>query len=197
MRGVRLAGFLLIVGVIVSSGLVQAATTGKKAVMIIAHEGFQDDEFFIPKEALEKSGIEVDVASTELTDAIGMNGGHFQPDILLKDLNVMHYDAVIFIGGTGARQYIDDPLASRIARDAASTNRVVGAICVAPMILAKAGVLTGKNSTVYPSEGKNLAACSVNYTAKPVEKDGNIITADGPGSAVEFGEMLSREILSR
>jgi len=196
MKTVKFLVLAIAMASFVFCGVAQAVTA-KKAVLIIAHEGFQDDEFALPKAALEKNGIEVDVASTELTDAIGMNGSHTQPDILLKDVNVMSYDAVIFIGGSGAQVYIGDPLAGKVAQDAIATNKVVGAICIAPMILAKAGVLKDKKATVYPAQSQNLAACSVNYTAKPVEIDGNIITADGPGSAAEFGEVLSKEILSR
>ena len=167
-----------------------AAQTGKKAVMLIAHENFQDDEFFRPKEVLEKNGVTVTVASSALTEATGMNGGKFTPDILLGGVKTADYDAVIFIGGSGAVQYLDDPQAHKLAQEAVDEGKIVGAICIAPRILANAGVLKGKRSTVYPTEGDKLKAAGVNYTARPVEKDGKIITADGPDSAKQFGDEI-------
>lgn len=166
----------------------------KKAVFIIAQDKFQDDEFMKPKEVLEKSGTKVTVASTVLTEVTGMNGGKVKPDVLLGDIKVGEYDAVVFIGGSGAVQYLDDPIAHKIAQDAVAQGKIVGAICIAPRILANAGVLKGKAATCYPTEGEKLSAGGVNYTSKPVEKDGKIITADGPKSALEFGEELSKAL---
>jgi protease I len=180
----------------VSGVLVQAATP-KKAVLIIAQSNFQDDEFLRPKEILEASGIEVIVASTTLSQAIGMNGAGVKPDMLVKNIKVADFDAVVFIGGSGATQYLTDPLAHSIAQEAIAKNKIVGAICIAPVILTNAGILKGKKATVYPSEADKLKAGGVNYTGKPLEKDGLIITADGPKSAKEFGEEISRALLVR
>ncbi|HOW35075.1 MAG TPA: DJ-1/PfpI family protein [Candidatus Omnitrophota bacterium] len=166
----------------------------KKAVFIIPQENFQDDEFAQPLAILENNEVLVTVASTTLNEATGMNGAKTTPDILVQDVNVDDFDAVVFIGGSGAAQYIDDPLAHKIAQEAIAKNKILGGICLAPRILANAGVLKDKNATVYPSEGDKLKTCGVNYTAKPVEKDGNIITADGPGSAKEFGETLLKAL---
>jgi protease I len=169
------------------AGLAYAA---QKAVFIIAAENFQDDEFAQPLGILKNNGIAVTVASTTLKEAVGMNGSKVKPDMLLKDVKAVNFDAVVFIGGSGAVQYIDDPVAHKLAKDAVARGKIVGAICLAPMILAKAGVLKDKKATVYPSEGDKLKVCSVDYTAKPVQIDGNIVTADGPKSAASFGRAL-------
>ncbi|HBG61676.1 MAG TPA: DJ-1 family protein [Candidatus Omnitrophica bacterium] len=166
------------------------AQSGKKAVFIIASENFQDDEFAQPLAVLEDNGVSVTVASTTTEEVTGMNGAKTTPDVLLSTIKADDFDAVVFIGGSGAAQYIDDPMAHKLAQDAIEQNKVLGAICLAPRILASAGVLTGKNATVYPTEGEKLKEAGVNYTANPVEQDGNIITADGPSSAKEFGEAL-------
>ena len=171
------------------------APLGKKALMLIAQNNFQDDEYFRPREVLEKNGVKVTVASTTLNEVTGMLGGKVKPDILLNNVNVRDFDAVIFIGGSGAVQYLDDPLAHKLANDAINANKVVGAICIAPGILANAGVLKGKRATVYSSESRLLEAGGSVYTAKPVEKDGKIITASGPAAAAEFGETLVKELL--
>ena len=74
---------LVFVAALFSSGFCQAENPGKKAVMLIAHQGFQDDEFVVPKKILEQNGINVTVASTDLGMAAGMNGMKVKPDILV------------------------------------------------------------------------------------------------------------------
>jgi protease I len=167
----------------------------KKAVMIVAQENFRDEELLQPKEILERNGIEVKIASTTLKEIKGMLGARLRPDILLSDIDHRKFDAVIFIGGTGASQYWDDPLAHELARLALDNNKVVAAICIAPVTLARAGLLKGKRATVWNSEAKQLQALGANYTARPVEKDANIITAAGPFAAKEFAEEISRALL--
>ena len=166
----------------------------KKAVMIIAQDGFRDEEFFLPKEILEKQGIEVKVASTALTQAKGMLGAEVKPDILVSDIDVTDFDAIIFVGGIGASQYWDDPIAHKLAQEAYNRNKIVAAICIAPVTLARAGILKGKRATVWSSEAGNLRSAEANYTAKPLEKDGNIITASGPIAAREFGEEIVKAL---
>lgn len=169
----------------------------KKVVMIIAPDGFRDEELAQPKEVLERSGIQVKVASTSLKEAKGTLGAKVKPDILVSDISVKDFDAIIFVGGIGASQYWDDPLAHQLAEDAFNLNRVVAAICIAPVTLAKAGILKGKRATVWSSEAGQLKAEGANYTGRAVEKDGNIITASGPAAAREFAEEISKALLSR
>jgi protease I len=169
----------------------------KKAVMIIARDNFRDEELLEPKEILERNGIEVKVASTTLDYAKGMLGAKVKPDILVSDVNARDFDAIVFIGGQGASQYWDDPVAHRLAREGISANRIVAAICIAPVTLAKAGILKGKRATVWSSEASQLKAAGSKYTGQPVEKDGNIITAAGPFAAQGFGEELVKALLGR
>lgn len=167
----------------------------KKVIMIIAQENFRDEELLQPKEVLEKNGIEVKIASTSLNPASGMLGVKVKPDILLKDVNLKEFAAVIFVGGIGSGQYWDDPVAHRLAKEGINTDKIVAAICIAPVTLAKAGILKGKRATVWSSEAGQLKAAGANYTGRAVEKDGNIITASGPTTAREFGEELVKALL--
>ena len=169
----------------------------KKALFIIAAKDFQDDEFAQPKAVLENSGVEVTVASTTLDEITGMNGAKAQADILLSDAVVADYDAIVFIGGSGAQQYLDDPLAQKIAQDSVAQGKITAAICLAPVILANAGVLEGRNATCYPTNGEVLSGAGVNYTTQPVEVDGKIITADGPSSAEQFGQEISKALAAQ
>ncbi|MDD5729587.1 MAG: DJ-1/PfpI family protein [Candidatus Omnitrophica bacterium] len=165
-----------------------------KAVMIIASEGFRDEELFKPKEVLERNSIEVKIASTTLNQAKGVLGGKAKPDILLKDIDLKDFNGVIFIGGVGASQYWDDPVAHKLAKETAASGKVIAAICIGPVILAKAGILKGKRATVWSTDAGQLRFNGANYTGKDVERDGNIITAAGPFAAEQFGEELVKAL---
>ncbi|MCM8763429.1 MAG: DJ-1/PfpI family protein [Candidatus Omnitrophica bacterium] len=162
----------------------------KKVVMIIAPEGFRDEELLEPKKILEEAGISVTVASTTTSRAKGMLGAIVSPDVTLTQVKVDDFDAVIFVGGVGASQYWDDPLAHLIAQEIIAQDKVLGAICIAPVTLANAGLLKGKRATVWSSEAGQLKRQGALYTGKAVEEDGKIVTASGPTAAKEFGQTI-------
>jgi len=168
---------------------------GKKIAMIIAFREFRDEEYFIPKQVLGAAGAEITTCSSSLGKAIGKLGGEIEINILIKDLKVADYDAVLFIGGPGAANYISNSACHRIARQAVEADRVLGAICIAPAILAKAGVLDGKKATVWSSvmdksAVKILEENGAIFQKDSVVVDGKIVTGNGPGAAKEFGEKI-------
>lgn len=167
-----------------------AQGTDKKVVMIVASSNFRDEELILPKNALENAGIEVVLASSSLSPARGMLGMEIKPDILIQDVKVEDFDVVIFVGGAGAKEYWDNSIAHRIAIQAEHKDKVIGAICIAPVTLAKAGILEGRKATVWPGAADELKSRGVHYTGKTVEIDKNIITADGPEAAEEFAKTL-------
>lgn len=166
----------------------------KKIVMIIASQNFRDEELFEPKAIIESAGNDVTIASSSLAQSVGMLGGKVKPDILIKDINVSDYDAVVFVGGAGASEYWQDATAHKIVQDTINRGKILGAICIAPVTLARAGVLNGKKATVWQSEKGKISAAGSTYTGAPVEVDGNIITANGPTSARAFGNALLRAL---
>jgi protease I len=163
----------------------------KNVLMIIAHRNFRDEELLHTKSELESAGIKVTVASTSLSIAVGMFGAKTTPNILISNVNVEDFDAILFVGGSGAETYFNDPIAHNIAKEAYQKNKVVGAICIAPGILANSGILNGKKATVwngkYVSILRNGGAI---YTGESVTVDGNIITANGPAVASKFGKTI-------
>lgn len=173
---------------------VMQSVKGKRAVMIIASNDFRDEELLQPKEVLEKNGVTVTVASSSLKESKGMLGAKVKPDILFTDIQATDYDAVIFVGGSGANEYWDNPIAHKIANDAHNAKKIIGAICIAPVTLAKAGLLKNRKATTYSSTIKDVKAAGANYTGSDVEKDGNIITASGPAAAHKFGEAIVKAL---
>jgi len=162
---------------------------GKKIVMIIAKSMFEEVEFKEPKEIFDRESADVTIASSTLSLATGGNL-KVQPDILIDDIKVTDYDAIVFIGGFGVTEYFENPQAHRIARQAVETNKILAAICMAPRILANAGVLEGKKTTCFPSVREDVKAKGAIVTGEMVERDGNIITGNGPGASTKFGEAI-------
>ena len=165
----------------------------KKAVMIIANQDYQDNEYNIPKDLLEDAGVEVVTAAKFTGEAQGSLGGHVEVDICLGDVHVFDYDAVIFVGGSGAAVYQEDIEAHLIARDAVEQGIVIAAICIAPTILGHAGILDEKRVTVWNKDGsgsQKVESCGAQFVDKEVVVDGKLVTANGPDAAKEFGMRL-------
>lgn len=169
----------------------------KTVVLIIAEKIFRDEEYQVPKDVLTKAGIKVITASTTQGEAIGKLGLKVKPDILVSQIYIDKVDALIFIGGGGASQYFNDPLVHSLAKEAEQKGKIYGAICIAPTILANAGLLKGKIATVFPSPDgiEALKKGGANYTAGDVEVDGKLITGCGPEAAKEFGAELVKMLL--
>lgn len=163
----------------------------KRVVLIIAHKNFRDEEYNEPRAVLEGRGFQVTVASSSLETATGMLGAQVQPDILVSDIVVSDYAAIVFVGGAGAAEYWDDPTAHRVAQEAVAQGKVLAAICIAPVTLARAGVLQGKRATVFESATGEVQAGGATCTGESVVRDGLIITANGPGAARQFGETIA------
>jgi len=166
------------------------ALTGKQVVMIIASHDFRDEEFAEPFALLTQAGATVRVACSQKEPATGMLGKKVTPDMLIADVKAANYDAVVFVGGGGAQEYFADATAHRIAQDAVKTGKLLGAICVAPAILANAGVLKGRQAVCFPSVVPILKKGGATVPATAVVRDGRILTATGPEAARPFGQAL-------
>lgn len=163
-------------------------------VLLIIAPNFRDEELFDTKDVLEQAGLTTVIASKTAGTKKGMLGGTAEAEIAISKVNVANYKAIVFIGGSGSSVYFNDATALKIAKEAASKNKVTAAICIAPVILANAGILQGKKATVWDDE-ENTYSSKIEekgaiYTDKDVEKDGNIITANGPEAAKKFGNAI-------
>jgi len=162
------------------------ALANDKVLLIVAKNGFRDEELFVSKEVLETNGCIVDIASSSKGKCSGMLGKSITAGLSLDEINVPDYSAVVFIGGMGAEEYFNNPIAHRIAREAYEKGKIIAAICIAPVILGRAGILGNKYATVSKGLKNQLQVSGAVYTGSGVEVDGNIITADGPGATEGF-----------
>ena len=161
-----------------------------KILMIVASREFRDQEFFDPKEVFENEGIEVVVANSSGFESEGSAGAKVAPNMKIEQVTVDDYDAIVFVGGAGSREYQNDDTALQIIKDAVALGKIVAAICIAPVILASAGILKGKKVAVSESGIEFIKSHDAIYTGKEVEVDGNIITASGPNASESFAKTI-------
>ncbi len=191
MRTLLLIGALL--GMVL--GWVEDGVASKgKILMIIAPDKFRDEELLVPKRIFEESGYEVVVASREKRQCVGMLGTRVMPDITLDEVKPEDYVAVVMVGGVGAQTYFNDEKVQDLLRRFYEQDKVVAAICLAPVVLANAGLLEGKRATVWHSESRVLSQKGAEYTGEPVSQDGRLITGAGPFAAEEFAKQILREL---
>lgn len=162
----------------------------KKILMIIAQQDFRDEEYEVPKGIFEKAGFEVITVAEKKGIAKGKLGAEAKVDFSFNEVNIRDYEAIVFVGGPGATVYFEHEQILNLVKEAEEEGKVIGAICIAPSILANAGILKGKKATAFVTEEDILRRNGAIFTAAPVEIDGKIITADGPQSAEVFGQAI-------
>jgi len=159
-------------------------------LMVIAPEKFRDEELNVTRDVLAKAGRQITVASTRTGDCKGMLG-HVEPVAhTLEDAGAGNYAALVLAGGTGAPGYLwDNARLHEIIARHYNLGKVVAAICLSGVALARAGILKGKEATVYksPESVKAYRDSGVIFMDQEVALSGNIITANGPAASRRFG----------
>lgn len=168
----------------------------KKIAFIIAHKEFRDEEYFITKEVLENNDVIVDTYSDEKGLAIGRFGGEVTVNHVMEDIDVNKYDGLVFAGGSGALECLDYEVSYGLINSFINNGKVVAAICISPVILAHAGVLSGKKATVWSSSMdktaiKELGKVGAIYSDEPVIVDGKIITGRDYEASALFGSTIA------
>lgn len=164
-----------------------------KVLLVVANEGYQQTEYEIPKKILIEAGVQVQTASDKAIHAIAKDGSTTPVDLTLDKVDPDDYEGIFFIGGPGALEHLDNELSYRIIRHASQNGSAVGAICISPRILAKAGILKNRKATGWDGDGQLVAfykEYNVEYVRKNVVVDKYIVTANGPQAAQEFGEQI-------
>lgn len=160
--------------------------------MVIAPGRFRDEEVRDVRAIFRQAGIGITIASTTTDPVMGMLGSIIVPDELLEHQVAHGYVAVVFIGGAGAAALFDDPDCHRLARETLDEDIVLGAICVAPCILARAGVLAGRKATVWKSAPcrEALIRGGAEGSEEPLVVDGRLVTAMGPHQTPDFARII-------
>ena len=137
----------------------------------------------------------VTVASTRGGAAVGMLGATVTVDCTVQQADAATFDALAVAGGAGAPAHLWDsePLRA-LVKSLHAAGKVVGAICLAPPVLARAGILAGRRATTFPADRAlvELKRGGATYVQEAVVLDGTIVTASGPEAATAFGETLAQ-----
>jgi len=166
---------------------------GKKILLVIAQEQFRDEECFVPKQLFEAAGVDVTVAAEFTETAKGMLGGTIKPDIMISGASMDDYDALVISGGGGSKTYLwGNKDLQQLVMDAYASGKVVSALCISPVVLARAGILEGKKSTVFksPETLRELKEHGALHEDREVIVSGNVITGRDPKAAEAFGKAV-------
>lgn len=163
-----------------------------KALIILA-DGFEEIEAFTTVDILRRAGVEVTTAGLVSTVVEGAQKVRTMADKKLSDVKPEHFDALILPGGPGYTNLLNSETVLRLVRDFDKEKKIIGAICAAPSVLAKAGVLEGRLATIYPGMESMLPRPR---DAKVVV-DRNIVTSRSPGTAIDFALKLAEMLSSK
>ena len=159
-------------------------------VYILLARGFEECEALVPADLLKRAGANVVLVATEGGLAVtGSHGFTITADITIDELRKEDMDCIVLPGGLPGTELLgNNPRVIDAVSYAANKGLFIAAICAAPSILGKMGLLDGRNAAVYPSFADQLA--NANITGKKVEHDDIFITAEGMGVSFEFGFKL-------
>ena len=149
--------------------------------------GTEEIEALATVDILRRAGLPVEIVSiTNSRTVVGAHGIRVEADKLLKDADFFDAEMLVLPGGMPGATNLADcaDLVERI-RDHVYLGRPVAAICAAPLVFGRMGLLEGKRATCYPGFEGELKGATC--TGALVEQDGLFITGKGPAAAFEFG----------
>jgi protein deglycase len=151
--------------------------------------GFEETEAITVIDCLRRAGVEVDIVSIHEMNVKGSHGISVVADKLFSDMD--HYDGLFLPGGQpGSTHLGNDERVLSLVRDYANKDKWISAICAAPTVLAKAGILVGKHVTSYPSANTNGIFDDSIYLEDLVVVDGKLVTSRAMGTAIHLGLKL-------
>ena len=160
-----------------------------KKVIVFLAEGFEEIEAISIIDTLRRAQIEVTTAS--ITNDKMVKGAHeieVKTDKLFDEIDFSNYDLIALPGGMPGAKNLNEHEGLKEQIKNFAENKMIGAICAAPMILGGMGLLKGKRATCYPGFEPELIEAIV--TNEPVTVDGNIVTGKGPAFAIQFALQL-------
>jgi len=168
-----------------------------KVLVVIASDKFNDNEYSFTTDAIRKSGIDFDVASTKQGICYGQIGLEVDVGLDLDSVDSGAYDGIVIIGGVGSQDelWMSERLIE-IVSEMYDRGAMVSAICLSPVVLALAGILEGRLVTVFPSPASLAAMNKVNANVvdMPVVADMNIVTGRDPAASEEFAKMVVEKL---
>ena len=158
-------------------------------VYVLLAEGFEEIEALAPVDLLRR--VDVDVATVSLTRDLTVLGGHgisVVADIAFEQVDFDALELLVVPGGLGGVGTIaDTPAAMELIHRVWEAGKMIAAICAAPKLLAKLGIINGLSVVCHPSVNDEIISAGGNLLIdKQAARDGNLITGKAAGSSIEF-----------
>lgn len=169
-------------------------------VYVFLANGFEEIEALTPVDVLRRVNVEVLTVSVngDGKKVTGAHGIEVMADLTLDEYKEDTAEMIVLPGGLGGTKGIEESERMReIILSAHSRDLYIAAICAAPTILAKLGLLEGQKATCYPSLAKVLIDNKVKYKADKVVCSARFITSMGAGTSGEFAFTLVEKLLSK
>ena len=166
-------------------------------VLVPLAQGCEELEAITIIDLLRRANIDVVAAGLDKHPVVTSHGVTIVPDTDLDSaLKSGPFDMIALPGGLpGADNLDDDPRIAATLKQLLDDGKHVAAVCAAPRVLAKNGLLDGKNATAYPGFIDGGDFPQINSTGAPVVRDGKIITGRGPGAAMDFALELIEALI--
>lgn len=149
-------------------------------------DGFEEVEAIATLDVIRRANIEIRSVGIGAKEITGSHGITIICDMTDSDVNELDIDGVILPGGMpGTLNLLESKVVNSAIDYCAAEDKLICAICAAPMILGRKGLLEGKEAICFPGFEEELKGATV--SEKFVCTSGNIITAKGMGSAINFG----------
>jgi len=169
------------------------------SVLLPLAKGFEELEAVGLIDTMRRGGIEVRIVYLEdefqKELVLGANGITIQADISINNVISDDFDMMVLPGGWDGTYALAENARVIALLQEFKANKVVGAMCAAPYVLKKAGVL-GNDYTCYPGAKEEIDHAGYRDDMKVVT-DGNVITSQGPGTAVCFGLAIVERLVGK
>ena len=167
----------------------------KKALLLLA-DGFEEIEALGTADVLRRMNTAVTTAGLTARQICGSHNITVTADTLLENIDPAEFDAIILPGGLpGALNLYNDDRVIALLKEFAANNKITAAICAAPMVLDKAGLLENCTFTMYPAEDLyKYLSDSKRPAADLTVVCGNVVTGKGPGATFEFAAAIARKL---
>jgi len=160
-------------------------------VLVPIAEGCEELEAVTIIDLLRRANIDVITAGLKSGPVTCSRNTVLLPDTTLDEVMDSAFDMVVLPGGLPGSDHLNnDPRILSLLKRTANNGKYTAAICAAPKVLARSGLLDGKKATSYPGALNADALPTTEITSEAVSMDGKVITSRGPGTAMDFALQL-------
>ena len=154
-------------------------------IVVPLADGHEEIEAITNIDVLRRAGLDVVTVSLDDETVHGDHGIDIEADKNIDELDLSKVEGIVLPGGMpGAKNLKEDDRVIEIVQKLDQKDKLVAAICAAPMVLEEAGVIDDRPATSYPGFDKEMPSCR--YQEDRVVVDDNLVTGRGPGVALEF-----------